>query len=80
MYLRGNSIGTDGRWTTTTTTTTTTHFKSFHMLEDDYFDRPSVKPHYLRESMALEVKRTLYPTLLSMWITAMQSIRELCAE
>jgi len=30
--------------------------------------------------MALEVKRTLYPTLLSMWITAMLSIWALGAE
>jgi hypothetical protein len=48
--------------------------------EDDYFNRPSVKPHYLRKSMALKVKQTLYPTLLSMWITAMQSIWVLGAE
>jgi hypothetical protein len=34
---------------------------------------PRVKPHYLGESMALEVVRALYPTLLSMWITTMQS-------
>jgi len=51
-------------------------------LEDNYFLRPSVKPHYLRESLALKVKRTLYPTLLSMsmWITAMLSIRALGAK
>ena len=49
-------------------------------LVEYYFLRPSVKPHYLGESMALKVKRALHPTLLSMWITAMQSIRALGAK
>jgi hypothetical protein len=49
------------------------------LLSDNYFLRPSVKPNYLHESLALKVKQTTYLTLLSMRVTAMQSIRALSA-
>ncbi len=35
--------------------------------------------HYLGKMMALKVKLTFYPTLLSLWITAMPSIKALGA-
>jgi len=43
-------------------------------LDRNYFARPLVKPRYLCKSLALKVKQTVYPTLLSMWIMAMLSI------
>jgi hypothetical protein len=36
-------------------------------------------PHYLGKLVELQVKQTLYLTLLSMWVMPMQSIRALNA-
>jgi hypothetical protein len=36
-------------------------------------------PHYLGELMALQVKRTSFSILLSMWVTAMLTIMSLGA-
>jgi hypothetical protein len=36
-------------------------------------------PHYLGELMGFQVKRTSFPILLSMWVTAMLTILSLCA-
>jgi hypothetical protein len=36
-------------------------------------------PHYLDELMAFQVKRTSFPIILSMWVTAMLTIMTLGA-
>ncbi len=49
-------------------------FELIHLSES----RPLI-PHYLGELMAFQVKQTFYPTLHSMWVTAMLSIMALGA-